>query len=292
MLDWKECVQQMIDFVEGNLRGELSLRSIADQVGYSPFYCSKAFRMQMGLCLKDYIRLRRISASALELRDTKKRIIDIALEYGYSSQEAFTRSFMDEFSVTPAAYRRKAMPIPLFIRSNITHQHREKGEDVIMDEKILADVKVSFLKMPARKMLVWYKEGATDYHELCAKEGAERVWGLLESFKGTLGGPIAAWLNSGDNIRYVWAVEVPVDYDGSVPEKLETIMAPECDYVRFCHPPYPEEMHEAVTEAVWNVSEQWRPQEHGLQWHDRENPVYENDRPDEGYVVLKPVKSL
>jgi AraC-like DNA-binding protein len=289
-LDWKECVQKIIDYIERHLTEELTLGDIASQVGYSSFYCSKAFRGQVGICMKDYIRLRRISAAALELRDTRRRILDIALEYGYNSQEAFTRSFIEAFDVTPAAYRRLVMPIPLFLSRNLNHQHHTKGDDPVMQADMMRNVNVSFLHKPVRRMLVWHKDGATGYHELCDSEGAETMWGLLTSMKGTLGGVIAAWFNENNQTRYVWGVEAPLEYTGPIPDGLESIIAPECDYVKFCHPPYAEEMHEAVTEAVWNMSELWNPKENGRAWNDANHPVYEDDREDEGYMVLKPVR--
>lgn len=282
----------MIDFIESHLTDELALNDIAARVGYSPYYCSKAFRGQVGICMKDYIRLRRISGAALELRDTKRRILDIAVEYGYNSQEAFTRSFIEAFDITPAAYRKVMKPIPLFLGRNLNHQHQNKGDDGKMQADVMQNVKVSFIHKPARKMLVWHKDGADNFHKLCDTEGAEDMWGLLTSMTGTLGGVIAAWLNEKNHTHYIWGVEIPVDYSGPIPEELEIINAPECDYVKFCHPPYPEEMHETVTEAVWNVSELWSPKDNGYEWNDTDNPVYEDDREDEGYMVLKPVRRI
>lgn len=292
MLEWRVCVQKMVDHIENHLTEDLTLNEISARVRYSPFYCSKAFRGQMGICMKDYIRLRRISAAALELRDTGRRILDIAVEYGYNSQEAFTRSFFDVFDVTPAAYRRLKKPIPLFLRRNLNHQHHQRGDDFKMNEDITTNISVSFLRKPARKMLVWYKDGASDYHELCERESAETMWGLLASMNGTLGGIIAGWLNENNQTRYVWGVEVPPDYNGPVPEGLESVDAPECDYVKFLHPPYPEEMHNTVTEAVWNASEAWNPKENGWEWNDIGKPVYEDDREEEGYMVLKPIRRM
>lgn len=291
-MDWKECVQKMIDYIENNLTEDLTLYGISACTGYSHFYCSKAFHREVGICLKDYIRLRRVSSAALEIRDTNRRILDIALDYRYNSQEAFTRAFVDSFDITPAAYRKLSKPIPLYTRRNINHQHIGIGVDSVMDEKFMKEVKVSFVRKPQRKILAWYREGATDYHELCEAEGAEKMWGILESMKGTLGGVIAGWLNENGNTRYVWGVEMPVDYDGEIPEGLECISAKECDYVKFCHPPYAEELHESVTEAVWNVSELWNPKENGWELVDSDNPVYEDDSVDEGYMVLKPVRKI
>lgn len=288
-MEWKECVQKMIDYIEINLKENIALTDVALHVGYSQFYCSKSFSREVGICMKNYIRLRKMSAAALELRDTKKRILDIAFEYGYNSQEAFTRSFTETFDVNPGAYRRLLMPLPLFLHRHINHQHI-KGDDLIMNEKFMQNVSITFVRKPARKMLVWHVEGATNYHELCDAKDAEKVWGLLESMSGTLDGVIAAWLNKNGESRYVWGVEMPLNYNGVIPEGLESVDAPECDYVKFCHPPYAEEVHEPVTEAVWNISEAWSPKENGWEWNDSDNPVYEDDRVSEGYMVLKPIR--
>ncbi len=161
----------------------------------------------------------------------------------------------------------------------------------MMQSKLIQNVKVSFLRKPARKMIVWGQEGATDYHELCEKEGAEQIWGTLESFKGTISGVIAAWINDQGKAKYVWGVEMPVEYSGPVPEGFECYLAQECDYVKFSHPD-DEQSHEAITEAVWNASETWDPKEHGWEWNDADNPVYEDDREDEGYMVIKPIKRV
>lgn len=288
-MDWRECVQGMIDYVESHLKEDLTLGDISAHVGYSPFYCSKAFHGQAGICLKDYIRLRRLSLAVLELRDTTRRILDIALDYGYNSQEAFTRSFIDAFAVAPAAYRRRIRPLPLFVRRNVNHLHRGMGDAKMLD-KIMAAVKVTFIVKPSRKMIVFHKEGAENYHDLCGMADAEKIRGTLASMEGTLGGVICAWLNGNDGTRYVWGVEMPADYHGPVPEGFTGVEMPACDYVKFCYPPYTEDMHDAVTEAVWNLSELWKPGEHGWEWNDATNPVYEDDREIEGYMVCKPIK--
>lgn len=289
-MDWRECVQTMASYIENHLNEDLSLKDIAAQVGYSPFYCSKAFRGKTGFCLKDYIRKRRLALAATELMKTKKRIIDIAFDSGYSSQEAFSRSFTEEFSLTPAVYRRRKGSLPLSSQPMLkTSTNMGVGRE--MDKKLMNHVKVTFISKPARKLLVWHQEGATDYHELCEIEGAEEIWRRLEKMEGTLGGVIAAWLNDKGKTRYVWGVEMPLDYSGPVPEGFESIEVPASEYVKFSHPD-DEINHEKVTEAVWNVSELWKPEEHGCQWSDAEHPVYEDDREEEGYIVLKPIQRI
>ena len=51
--------------------------------------------------LRDYLRRRRLSFALLEVRDTQRSFLDIAVDYGFGSHEAFTRAFKQMFGVTP-----------------------------------------------------------------------------------------------------------------------------------------------------------------------------------------------
>lgn len=56
--------------------------------------------------LKTYIRSRRLANALDKLLLTKEKIIDIAMEAGFESQESFTRAFKSSFNVTPNEYRK------------------------------------------------------------------------------------------------------------------------------------------------------------------------------------------
>ena len=95
--EWNEAVQKMLDYMEEHLEEDPSLLTISSQVGYSPTYCSCKFHEIVGMPLKRYMAGRRLYRAALDIRDTDARILDIALQYGYSSQEALTRAFSEAF---------------------------------------------------------------------------------------------------------------------------------------------------------------------------------------------------
>ena len=111
-------VQKMLDCVEENLTRSLTLEMLAERLNYSPYYCTRQFHKYAGISLRDYIRLRKVSSAVIDLRDTTERIIDIAIKYGFSSQEAFTRSFRRAYGMTPSAYRKMPGPLPLLIKHN------------------------------------------------------------------------------------------------------------------------------------------------------------------------------
>jgi len=124
MNDW---IQEMIDWIEAHLFEDFSLLRLSEKMGYSPYYCSFKFRHHTGVSIKNYRTLRRLFLASIALAETRKRILDIAIEHGYSSQEAFARAFKDVFGVTPMAFRKHPKPWQSYFKLNI-----EQGEDITM----------------------------------------------------------------------------------------------------------------------------------------------------------------
>ncbi|MHC0038889.1 AraC family transcriptional regulator [Pseudoneobacillus sp. C159] len=98
-------IQKAIDYIEENIHNDISLEKVASHAGYSLYHFHRIFTSIMGCSIKTYIRRRRLTCAAYDLNQTNKRIIDIAYEYQFESQESFTRSFQQLFGVTPGKYR-------------------------------------------------------------------------------------------------------------------------------------------------------------------------------------------
>nr|WP_144921712.1 AraC family transcriptional regulator [Paenibacillus bovis] len=118
-----EYIQQVIDWIEANLKEEFSLEDLASYMGYSPYYCSFKFHQATGISIRRYILLRRLYLSTEDLANNRK-IIDIAFDYGYSSQEAYSRAFKTVFGVSPREFQLNQMPIQSFAKLKI-----RQGED-------------------------------------------------------------------------------------------------------------------------------------------------------------------
>lgn len=102
-----QTMERMVDWVEQNLENAPTLGKMSGFVGYSPCYCSEKFREYTGLTFQAYLSHRQLDLAARDLRETSLRILDIAVEHGFSSHEAFTRAFRRRFSCTPRQYRRR-----------------------------------------------------------------------------------------------------------------------------------------------------------------------------------------
>jgi AraC family transcriptional regulator len=84
---------------------DLSLEAIAAGAGVSRFYLSRAFAEVVGRPVMAYARGRRLSIAAQALAQGAEDILELALEAGYGSHEAFTRAFRNQFGLTPEQVR-------------------------------------------------------------------------------------------------------------------------------------------------------------------------------------------
>ena len=129
-------IQRSIDFIEDHLQEDLSLVQVAKVVAFSPYHFHYVFGTTVGESFKDYIRKRRLTEAAHVLRRTDRGILDIAIDYGFESQESFTRAFKKMFRINPGAYR-KAQRIPRYFEKKKISlnelEHRMKG--IVLKQK-------------------------------------------------------------------------------------------------------------------------------------------------------------
>ncbi|HFK1449863.1 AraC family transcriptional regulator [Bacillus pacificus] len=116
-----EHIQQMIDWIERNLKKGFSLDELSRYMGYSPYYCSFKFHQVTGFSIRRYILLRRLYLSTEDLKNSRK-IIEIALDYDYSSQEAYSRAFKNVLGINPREYQLNKMPIQSFVKLNLNKE--------------------------------------------------------------------------------------------------------------------------------------------------------------------------
>ncbi|MGE7467992.1 AraC family transcriptional regulator [Bosea sp. NPDC003192] len=91
--------------IESRFASELSLDEIAELSGVSRFHLSRAFGAATGRSVMRYVRERRLSEAARQLADGAPDILQVALDWGYGSHEAFTRAFREQFGITPEELR-------------------------------------------------------------------------------------------------------------------------------------------------------------------------------------------
>lgn len=292
MEPWSLNVQRMLDFIELHLAEPLTLRQVARRLGYSPWYCTRQFRRILGLPFRDYLASRRLSAAALELRDTRTRILDLALRWGFGSQEAFSRAFKRVFGISPGAYRRCPIPLPLAaVRRTYLPPLKEKT----MQPPASARITTSIQELPAHGFLGLREPGARDYMDFWERQTARGVdchatIGLLDSLPSK-NGQIGGWFTCGQGGGYLYGIEVPADYAGPVPEGMTCTPIPGGAYAVFHHPAYDfEKDDQEVFQALRAAMAAWRPEAEGYVLDDA-RPTYQRHGSDTfGQAFCMPVR--
>ncbi len=103
----KGITESVLLYIEKNSDQELTLEKIAGALNYSKYYLARTFKNQTGMTLHKYIQGRRLREAAGKLEETAQPIVEIALEAGYGSQQAFTQAFRRAYGYTPQEYRRR-----------------------------------------------------------------------------------------------------------------------------------------------------------------------------------------
>lgn len=266
MSEWYRLVQTIVEEVDKCIRNQnderLALFELSKKLGYSEFYISRKFREISGMHFRDYLRYRTLAFSLKEVRDTTKSLMEIALEYGFSSHEAFSRSFKEAYGVTPSEYRRN--PIPVVLRTIIKpfdcYLINIGGTKMVNTDK---DVKVYFVTIPSHKYLHIRNYESIGYWDFWQKQSqipgqdCETICGLLESIKGKLddiggreansgSGQIMAYINEptgricswGIPLAESYGVRLPSDYCGKIPKQMQMMDVPEGEYIVFEHGPF------------------------------------------------------
>jgi AraC family transcriptional regulator len=100
-------LRKITDFMVGHIQDGFSLTRLAAEAAMSEFHFSRMFKRTTGKSPSQYfISLRMEKAEAL-LRETRKDIIEVALDVGYTSPSHFAQVFRRETGRSPAEYRRQ-----------------------------------------------------------------------------------------------------------------------------------------------------------------------------------------
>ncbi len=98
-------LERCLDRMESEFHPELSLSTVADWCHFSPSYFSKLFKEYTGKSFIDYMVALRLSKAAGQLKNSHRKVYEIAEEVGYRDVKYFTRVFKKAYGVSPNEFR-------------------------------------------------------------------------------------------------------------------------------------------------------------------------------------------
>ena len=165
-MSYDQKIHRVCDYIAQNLDEDLTLDQLSDVAALSKFHFHRVFSVYTGLALFKFIQMARLKRASLQLAFKEDRkVIDIALDAGFDSPEAFARAFKRTFGQTPTEFRNN----PEWSVWHSKYQFKfPKGENV-MDVRIvdLKEMNVAVIEhrgSPERfletagKFIEWRKE--------------------------------------------------------------------------------------------------------------------------------------
>lgn len=291
--EWRKSIQDMIDWIDNHIEEEPTLDQMSKAIGYSKYYCSSLFHKVAGTTLKKYLADRKLTFAATSLRDSHERILDIALKYGYASQEALTRAFVRRFGCTPNSYRKHPKPMTFSVKKQVLYNWPKQGGKMSIQE-----IQVRVEHLPAHKYIGIWEPRAKNYGDFFKYHDCDEITGIVDSLRhvshDVVGCHMAGWQDNG----YFYGLGVDLDYDGEIPAGFELREVEAASYMVFYHPAF-----DFVSENIEVMSKvEKTARDFDLNNHDKwwlsknfewleDHPSYQRHFPEVlGYEVLKPIK--
>ncbi len=105
-MNYQNQLSKVIEFIGKHLDEKLTLTQLSDNACFSKYHFHRLFTAYTGLSLQQYIRWLRLKRAAHQLIvDKDQSIINIAIEAGFESHEAFSRAFKQTCGISPSEFR-------------------------------------------------------------------------------------------------------------------------------------------------------------------------------------------
>ena len=230
-MDYLNTIIEATEFIHQNYTENILVADIAEYVYLSPSYFSMVFRIITGYTVKEYLNQYRLYKAAIALKETDKKIIFIAFESGFSSQQSLTKKFVKQYKLSPAHFRKINPPINPFPPENIFMER-----DIIMDlkhcfENVKFITKESFLVVGIETDID-YNLGTNNIGNLYDKWNNEN---LVELIPDQINYPVVYGMthesDENDTAKYMICVEVSTLKNlpsGFIARKFDT-----CEYAVF-----------------------------------------------------------
>ncbi|MGO4372292.1 response regulator [Paenibacillus sp. MCAF20] len=100
-------IEKVKKYIDGHFRENIYLKGIAADFHMNPIYLGQLFRKNYGSYFNEYLLSLRVEEAKRLLRQTKKRVYEIAEQVGFQNADYFATQFEKLEKMTPTDYRNK-----------------------------------------------------------------------------------------------------------------------------------------------------------------------------------------
>ena len=102
-MNTREIIQQSLDFIENNLKAEITVDELCDMAGYSRVHFCRLFQHYTGFTPSKYLIRRKLLYAVYDVQNGSAKI-EAALSYGFETYAGFYKAFRREFSCSPSEF--------------------------------------------------------------------------------------------------------------------------------------------------------------------------------------------
>ena len=162
---YKERLLRVLVHIQQRLDEPLALDELARLAGFSPYHFHHVFRGMLGESLAGHVRRLRLERAAWRLKLSGTPVVQLALEAGYESHEAFSRAFRNSFGVSPTQFRRRHQALLRIPASSGVH-YRSAGTIESFRSKRRGDAVLSVIIVKLEPVRVAFMRHLGPYHEV------------------------------------------------------------------------------------------------------------------------------
>ncbi len=123
-----EDFNRTVGYIDATLGKSADDREIRRLSGYSRAMFSRVFSIFTGITLSEYIRGRRLTEAAFDLRSSEERIIDVALRHGFGSPDSSLRHSRSSMATPLRGQGREALSGYVQTAAGAQRQGRRRDE--------------------------------------------------------------------------------------------------------------------------------------------------------------------
>ena len=131
-MDNRAIIQKSLDYIEENLRSEITAVELAKTAGFSLFHYYRLFQQATGMPVMQYILRRRLLYGIYAIKQGSSKT-DAALLYGFDTYAGFYKAFYREFGNTPSQFlkscrAKRPYRINLIKEEHMTVTHKKAAQ--------------------------------------------------------------------------------------------------------------------------------------------------------------------
>lgn len=206
---------------------------VADKAGFSRFHFSRVFTALGGESMTELAKRLRLERAAEHPRSTDRGVLDIAMDAGFTSNEAFTRAFRALYKVNPSDFRKQDRYRVELPTANGLHYGHDIQKLILMNMETKSKTEIETL--PAMRFLCLEHRGP--YYTI------GQTFGKLMQIVGPTGIPIELTVGfyyddpgstNPEELRSDAGVQVPADFENTNPD-LHIVDLPAGEYLKCTH---------------------------------------------------------